>query len=86
MIIAHNLLKKFDHTLALNNISFQINEGELFGFIGPDGAGKTTLFRILTTPLLANSGSVSLFGLDVVNDILDKGSTKITSMSFLFSQ
>jgi len=53
---------------ALDNISLCINEGELFGLIGPDGAGKTSLFRILTTLLLADSGSATVNGLDVVED------------------
>jgi len=53
--------------IALDDISLQIKEGELFGLIGPDGAGKTSLFRILTTLLLADKGSVTVSGLDVVN-------------------
>jgi ABC-type multidrug transport system ATPase subunit len=53
---------------ALHDISFDVTEGELFGLIGPDGAGKTTLFRILTTLMLADSGNASVNGLDVVND------------------
>lgn len=54
--------------VALTNISFEVEHGELFGIIGPDGAGKTTLFRILTTLLLADSGTVSIDGSDVVKD------------------
>ncbi len=53
---------------ALNDISFNVNEGELFGIIGPDGAGKTSLFRILTTLLLADSGIATVDGSDVVKD------------------
>lgn len=53
---------------ALQDISFDVNKGELFGLIGPDGAGKTTLFRILTTLMLANSGLASVDGYDVVKD------------------
>jgi ABC-type multidrug transport system ATPase subunit len=53
---------------ALNNVSVQIDRGELFGFIGPDGAGKTTLFRIITTLMLADSGNIQIDGLDVVLD------------------
>lgn len=53
---------------ALQQISFSVAEGELFGLIGPDGAGKTTLFRILTTLLLADSGTATVDGLDVVKD------------------
>ena len=50
---------------ALKNISFTVDPGEIFGLIGPDGAGKTTLFRILTTLLLADSGNASVDGFDV---------------------
>ncbi|WP_346856093.1 ABC transporter ATP-binding protein [uncultured Draconibacterium sp.] len=57
-----------DNAAALNDISFNVNHGELFGIIGPDGAGKTTLFRILTTLILADSGTVSIEGNDVVKD------------------
>lgn len=53
---------------ALNDISFTVPEGELFGIIGPDGAGKTSLFRILTTLLLADNGTASVNGLDVVKE------------------
>ncbi len=60
--------KKFGHTVALNNISFSINEGEIFGFIGPDGAGKTTLFRIMTTLLLPDEGDMKVWGLDCRTD------------------
>jgi ABC-2 type transport system ATP-binding protein len=53
---------------ALDDISFNVGKGELFGIIGPDGAGKTSLFRILTTLLLADSGKASVDGFDVVKD------------------
>ena len=53
---------------ALQNISFDVKKGELFGIIGPDGAGKTSLFRILTTLLLADDGKAEVDGFDVVND------------------
>lgn len=53
---------------ALHGISFDVKEGELFGLIGPDGAGKTSLFRILTTVLLPNGGSATVNGFDVVKD------------------
>jgi len=49
-------------------ISFDVAEGEIFGIIGPDGAGKTTIFRILTTLILPDSGSASVNGFDVVNE------------------
>ena len=53
---------------ALKDISFEVEKGELFGIIGPDGAGKTSLFRILTTLLLPDSGNASVDGFDVVKD------------------
>lgn len=59
--------KKFRETQALKNISFSVNESEIFGFIGPDGAGKTTLFRIITTLLLPDEGEMKILGLDCIN-------------------
>jgi len=56
--------KNFGTTKALSNISFSVNESEVFGFIGPDGAGKTTLFRIITTLLLPDEGEIRVLGLD----------------------
>jgi ABC-type multidrug transport system ATPase subunit len=61
-----NIAKSFKTAEALKGISFSIGKGELFGFIGPDGAGKTTLFRILTTLLLPDEGKATVEGLDVV--------------------
>lgn len=60
--------KSYKSVNALRDISFNIRKGELFGLIGPDGAGKTTLFRILTTLTLPDSGSATVIGLDVVRD------------------
>ena len=54
--------------VAVDDISFSVDEGELFGLIGPDGAGKTSIFRILTTVLLADKGNATVLGLDVVKD------------------
>jgi len=62
-----NISKSFKAVKALKNISFEVKEGELFGLIGPDGAGKTTLFRILTTLLLADEGTANVAGYDVVS-------------------
>src|SRR5512133_3065529 len=56
--------KKFGTTTALEGISFSVNESEVFGIIGPDGAGKTTLFRIITTLLLPDTGEISVLGKD----------------------
>ena len=71
-IIVNNLTKTYgkakDKVLAVDDVSFEVNPGEIFGLIGPDGAGKTTIFRMLTTVLLPDSGSASIEGLDVVKD------------------
>ena len=62
------LTKKYKEVVALKDISFEVEKGEIFGLIGPDGAGKTSLFRILTTLILPDSGSATVDGLDVVKD------------------
>jgi len=67
-ISCEGISKRYDKTQALDNLSFSVKRGEIFGFIGPDGAGKTSLFRILTTLLLPDSGSASIEGFDVVKD------------------
>ncbi|MCF6171447.1 MAG: ABC transporter ATP-binding protein [Bacteroidales bacterium] len=64
----HNISKSYEKVEALKDINLEIKAGELFGFIGPDGAGKTSLFRILTGLILPRSGTASVGGLDVVND------------------
>jgi ABC-2 type transport system ATP-binding protein len=61
--------RRFGETVALHDLSFQVQPGEIFGFIGPDGAGKTTLFRILTTLLLPDAGEARVLGLDVVSGL-----------------
>jgi ABC-type multidrug transport system ATPase subunit len=61
--------RRFEETVALSDVSFAVNAGELFGLVGPDGAGKTTLFRILTTLLVPDSGTATVLGLDVVRDL-----------------
>ena len=58
------IVKNFGATLALKDISFSVNKGEIFGFIGPDGSGKTTLFRIIATLLLPDEGKMEVLGLD----------------------
>jgi len=68
MIRVTSLNKSFSEVKALMDISFEIEKGEIFGFIGPDGAGKTTLFRILTSLLLPDSGTAEIFEYDVIND------------------
>lgn len=65
----HDIRKTYDGGVtALEDVSFSVNEGELFGLIGPDGAGKTSLFRILTTLILPDHGSAFVEGYDVVKD------------------
>ena len=63
-----NLYKSYGAVQALNDLSFQVEAGQIYGIIGPDGAGKTSLFRILTTLLLADKGTASVDGFDVVKD------------------
>ena len=68
VVEVRGLTKKYGKKTAISSLSFDVNEGEIFGFIGPDGAGKTTLFRILTTLLLPNEGKANVLGKDVVKD------------------
>ena len=65
---ADNIVKRYGSGEALRGVSFRVSEGEIFGIIGPDGAGKTSLFRILTTLILPDGGNARVFGLDVVQD------------------
>ena len=67
-ISVKNISKSYKKLKAVENISFEVAEGELFGLIGPDGAGKTTLFRILTTLLIADEGKATVADYDVVKD------------------
>ncbi len=67
-VSVNNLSKSYGEVHALKNLSFEVGRGEIYGIIGPDGAGKTTLFRILTTLMLADSGTATVDGLDVVHD------------------
>src|SRR6185369_2897422 len=71
-VTVNNVVKKYGTKKqvveALKGISFEVKEGELFGIIGPDGAGKTSLFRILTTLLLPDGGNATVDNLDVVKD------------------
>ncbi len=63
-----NISKSYNKVKALDQISFDVKSGELFGLIGPDGAGKTTLFRILTTLLIQDEGQATVAGYDVFKD------------------
>lgn len=68
VVQVRNLSRSYGCVKALKDVSFAVDRGEIFGIIGPDGAGKTTLFRILTTLLLADSGAASVDGWDVLKD------------------
>ena len=63
-----NLSKSYGDTKAVQHLSLEVKKGELFGLIGPDGAGKTTVFRMLTTLLLPDEGNATVEGLDIVKD------------------
>ena len=65
---ADNLIKRYGSNEALRGVSFRVDAGEIFGIIGPDGAGKTSIFRILTTLILPDGGSARVLGQDVVRD------------------
>ena len=67
-VTIRDLTKSYGRIEALRGVSFDAQRGEIFGIIGPDGAGKTTLFRILTTLLLPDSGRATVDGLDVAAD------------------
>lgn len=68
VIHIEKLSKSYGDVLALDQVSLSVQAGEIFGIIGPDGAGKTTLFRVLATLLLPDAGSASLAGMDCVRD------------------
>ncbi|GGE16580.1 ABC transporter ATP-binding protein [Sphingobacterium cellulitidis] len=70
MVQVQDLVKTYNKgaLTAVDRVSFSVDKGEIFGLIGPDGAGKTSIFRVLTTLLLPNEGNVSVGGLDVVKD------------------
>jgi ABC-2 type transport system ATP-binding protein len=67
-ISVQDIKRSYGEVEALKGISFEVDKGEIFGIIGPDGAGKSTLFRILTTLLLPDSGEASVDGYDIVKD------------------
>lgn len=70
-ITIDGLTKRYDNLKALDRVSFEVGKGELFGLIGPDGAGKTTLFRILTTLIRPDEGTARIEGMDCVDDYLE---------------
>jgi len=68
-LVVEGLTRRFGATVALDVVTFDVGPAELFGLVGPDGGGKTTLFRILTTLLVPDAGSARVLGLDVVRDM-----------------
>lgn len=68
IIDVKNLVKKFETVTAVNNISFEVAQGEIFGFLGPNGAGKTTTIKMLTTLLHPTSGEIRVNGFDPVRE------------------
>ena len=62
MIAIDRVTKKFKQVVAVNNVSLEVNHGEIFGLVGPDGAGKTTMIRMLTGIIEATSGSINVLG------------------------
>lgn len=68
IVVVEEVSKSYGKVEALKGVSFTVEQGEIFGLIGPDGAGKSTLFRILTTLLLADKGTATIGGLDVASD------------------
>lgn len=68
IVNVQNVSKSYGKAEALKRVTFEVEEGELFGLIGPDGAGKTTLFHLLTTLLKPDEGEAQVLGLDVVED------------------
>jgi ABC-2 type transport system ATP-binding protein len=71
IIEASGISKKFGDLYALKNISFSVDDSEIFGFIGPDGAGKTTAFRIVTTLYLPDEGTMNVLGRDIEKHFRD---------------
>lgn len=67
-VIVKNISKSYAGKTAVDEVSFSVKKGEIFGLIGPDGAGKTSIFRMLTTLLLPNAGSAIVDGFDIVAD------------------
>ncbi|MDO4704419.1 ABC transporter ATP-binding protein [Tannerella sp.] len=67
-VSVHHLGKKYGHVTSLHDVSFEVELGEIYGIIGPDGAGKTTLFRILATLLLPDNGNAIVGGYDAVKE------------------
>lgn len=70
IIEVQNVTKRFNDKLVLDNISYDVKEGEIFGFIGPNGAGKSTLINIMTNLLIPDSGTIKICGFDILKDTI----------------
>lgn len=68
IIEVKNITKRFNDKLVLDNISYEVEQGEIFGFIGPNGAGKSTLINIMTSLLTPDSGTITICGYDILKD------------------
>lgn len=68
IIEVKNISKRFNDKLVLDNISYEVKEGEIFGFIGPNGAGKSTLINIMTSLLTPDSGTIEICGYDILRE------------------
>lgn len=68
IISMKNVTKYFKENRALKNLTFSIEEGEIFGFLGPSGAGKTTTIKLLTSQLIPTSGEIKIFGKNVYSN------------------
>lgn len=72
VIEVEQVVKQYEGVRALDGISFTVNEGDIFALVGPNGAGKTTLLRLLTDILRPDTGSIRLFGLSRIRDVLER--------------
>jgi ABC-2 type transport system ATP-binding protein len=66
MVEFNNISKSYNQIIGVENVSLKVDSGELFGLIGPDGSGKTSLFRMLVTLLLPDEGTITMDGKDVI--------------------
>ncbi|MDI6785655.1 MAG: ATP-binding cassette domain-containing protein [bacterium] len=71
MIKVENIIKKFGYTIAVDDISFEVNKGDILGFLGPNAAGKTTTMRVLTCFFPPNSGTATLSGYDIFKNSIE---------------
>jgi len=78
MINVQGLTKRYARTVAVDNISFQVEKGQIVGFLGPNGAGKTTTMRVLTCYLPPTSGTATVAGFDVLKILLKSRDTSAT--------